>query len=248
MKGSEAIVNNLLESDIDSPEVVLQTFEPRYMVISKVHQLNPRKTYWGGMTDKPDLTTGRGYWHNGPLEAATFNEQEAEANLRYLKDNYIRLGYSEERADAQVGIELMSPKLFDRWRKRREYQAAQKALRHARRQQEGVDPDDIEGTIRREIGARSEPIREVNVIGRRWFRRGPGTTYHSYDLFVNGKLLHRIDLAYGYGDQYLWNAFHWLVKNGYFEMEKNEPPWQTAERLGFKLNYEVTDVPRKRDL
>lgn len=110
------------------------------------------------------------------------------------------------------------------------------------------DPDDPETVIRQEVARRAEPIKELTIHGRRWFRRGPGTTYHSAQIFINGKLVHEIPYAYGYSDDYLWNAFRWLEKNGYIEKTENEPPWVTAEREGFKLNYDVIDVPRKRDL
>lgn len=110
------------------------------------------------------------------------------------------------------------------------------------------DPDDPEAVVRAEVARRAEPIKTVTVHGRRWFRRGPGTTYHSAQIFINGKLVHEIPYAYGYSDDYLWNAFRWLEKNGYIDKTENEPPWVTAEREGFKLDYDVIDVPRKRDL
>lgn len=110
------------------------------------------------------------------------------------------------------------------------------------------DPDDPEMVIRREVAFRSVPINSIRVLGKRWFRRGPGTTYHSAYIWINNKLVHVIPFAYGYGHQYLYNAFEWLKNHGFVDMGENEAPWQVAQRMGFHLDYEVEDVPRKADL
>jgi hypothetical protein len=89
----------------------------------------------------------------------------------------------------------------------------------------------------------------IVVIGRRWFRKGPGNTYHSAEIIVDGKCVNKIPFAYGYGDQYLYNAFDWLAANGYITRESNaEAPFRWAERNNVTLTYSVTDVARKRDL
>lgn len=97
-------------------------------------------------------------------------------------------------------------------------------------------------------------ISNIVIHGRRWFQRGPGNTYHSAEIIVDGKTVHKIDFRYGYGDQYLYNAFDWLENNGYIErLPRNssnvpEAPWRWAERVGVTLNYSATDVQRKKDL
>jgi len=111
-----------------------------------------------------------------------------------------------------------------------------------------ADLDSPEAFVKRETARRGEPIKNLYIRGRRWFQRGPGNTYHSVSIYLNDKLVHTIPFAYGYGDQYLWNAFEWLDANGYLDRTQNEPPWVTAERLGFKLNYSVDDVKRRCDL
>lgn len=108
--------------------------------------------------------------------------------------------------------------------------------------------DDPEAFIKREVERRAVPIKEIQIFGRRWFNRGPGNTYYSAQILINGKLVHRIPFAYGYGDQFLYDSFDWLEKHGYVDKTQNEPPWVTAERMGFNLIYDVSDVKRKRDL
>lgn len=92
------------------------------------------------------------------------------------------------------------------------------------------------------------------VLGRRWFCRGPGNTYHSSTIYVDGDCVHKVDFAYGYGQQYEESALQWLEKNGYLpglEHHKNgshESLWRYCERMGIKYSQDVTDVPRKKDL
>jgi hypothetical protein len=91
------------------------------------------------------------------------------------------------------------------------------------------------------------------VVGRRWFQRGPGNTYHSSEIFVNGKLVHRIPYASGYDRMFEQNAEEWLIKNGYIDAEPYKhggypPMWQLAKDQGFTYSASVSDVSRKKDL
>jgi len=94
----------------------------------------------------------------------------------------------------------------------------------------------------------------VVLIGRRWFRHGPGNTYHSCEIILDGQPVHKIDYAYGYGNQYEWNAWDWLEANGYAPTREHssngskESPWRYCERMGIVYTTTVTDVPRKKDL
>lgn len=94
----------------------------------------------------------------------------------------------------------------------------------------------------------------IEVNGRRWFRRGPGNTYHSVEIIVDGDVVHVTPYAYGYDDQYLWTARQWLKKNGYLpgiEDYKNgggESIWRYCERVGCSFTYSIEDVKRKKHL
>jgi hypothetical protein len=102
--------------------------------------------------------------------------------------------------------------------------------------------------------SRKTKVRSITVIGRRWWQKLYGNTYHSVEVLVNGECVHKIDFAYGYGDQYVWNARQWLAENGFLpgvEQHENgsgESLWRYCERLGIAYSASVTDVARKRDL
>lgn len=61
----------------------------------------------------------------------------------------------------------------------------------------------------------------INIIGKRWFQKTYGNTYHSVSVTVDGKHLDRIPFAYGYGEQYLQNAHSLLQKHGYYPKTDN---------------------------
>ena len=97
-------------------------------------------------------------------------------------------------------------------------------------------------------------IRSIVLVGRRWFNRTFGNTYHSVEIIVDGKNVHKIDYAYGYGSQWEYNARVWLDKNGYLPGIENrdgtpgESLWRYCERMAIEYVTTVTDVPRKKDL
>lgn len=95
------------------------------------------------------------------------------------------------------------------------------------------------------------------IIGRRWFDRINGNTYHSVEVYKGGKLLERVPFQYGYGDGYMQTAGDIIAKHC-------PALWRTVEaKAGYKLataaalsRYDariqiiqsVTDVTRKGDL
>ena len=92
------------------------------------------------------------------------------------------------------------------------------------------------------------------LVGRRWFARTYGNTYHSVEIYVNGNRVYKVDYAYGYGSQWEWTAFDWLDANGYTPGRQHsangsrECAWRYCERMGIQYNSTVTDVQRKKDL
>lgn len=91
-------------------------------------------------------------------------------------------------------------------------------------------------------------FKSVFIVGRRWFERTNGNTYHSSEIYVNNKLVHKIDFCYGYGNQFEYTAFDWLKKNGYISCDSNEAPWRFFQERDISYNSSVTDVRRKKDL
>ena len=116
---------------------------------------------------------------------------------------------------------------------------------------EPPDVDDPSVVLKHEVATRSEPIKELEVRGRRWFRRGAGGVYCKAYIYINGKLIHVTPEQYGYGDHYLTLATDWLRRNGYLEdllPDPRDPIWYLRDKHGIKLQYGVRDVPRERDL
>jgi len=116
---------------------------------------------------------------------------------------------------------------------------------------EATDPDDPEAFVQREVAQRSEPIKSLEVYGRRWYRRGAGGVYCKAYIYVNGKLVHVTPEQYGYGDHYLTLAKDWLMRHGYLAGlldDERDPLWTLRDKHGIDLKYSVTDVPRERDL
>ena len=96
--------------------------------------------------------------------------------------------------------------------------------------------------------------RSIEINGRRWFRRGPGNTYHSVEIIVDGEVVHVVPYAYGYDQQYEWTARSWLRQAGYLpgliENSKgtSESLWSYCQRVGCQYQSSVENVRRKKDL
>lgn len=97
----------------------------------------------------------------------------------------------------------------------------------------------------------------ITIIGRRWFQRTYGNTYHSVSVIVDGTNIGRVPFMYGYGDQYIQTAFSILQDKGIY-------PKTGERRNGFEVDYSrflddmrnhrdrftitVSDVARQKDL
>jgi hypothetical protein len=99
-----------------------------------------------------------------------------------------------------------------------------------------------------ELLATFEDVQNIVVVGRRWFERTNGNTYHSAEIYVNGHMVHKIGFTYGYGNQFEWNAWTWLKNNGYIKGANSSCPSYWCRENGIVYNSTVTDVKRKKDL
>ncbi len=95
--------------------------------------------------------------------------------------------------------------------------------------------------------------RSILVLGRRWFERTNGNTYHTARVLVDGVEVATVPYQYGYGSQYEQNALDALEALGLMpgrEHYKNggSEGWQYFKRNGIQYSAEAVDVERKRDL
>jgi|TARA_Y100000034_G_C6907183_1_gene421381 hypothetical protein len=94
----------------------------------------------------------------------------------------------------------------------------------------------------------------IVISARRWFRKGPGNTYHSATIWVDGVEVEGIEYAYGYGDHYLCTSASKLDTLGYMpgreyrESGSHESLYTYCDRMGISFTYSVSDVKRKKDL
>ncbi len=94
----------------------------------------------------------------------------------------------------------------------------------------------------------------ITVIGRRWFQRTYGNTYHTAEILIDGVTVHKTPRQYGYGSAYEDSAAAWLESAGYITRKAyanggHEPLWQVVrERMGLNWQSLAIDVSRERDL
>lgn len=84
------------------------------------------------------------------------------------------------------------------------------------------------------------------IIGRRWFQRTYGNTYHSVSItLANGETINS-GKHYGYGEQYMQTAYAMLRERVPELPERGCITIELNKR--FNLVYQVMDVARERDL
>ena len=90
-------------------------------------------------------------------------------------------------------------------------------------------------------------VKSIQVIGKRWFQRSYGNTYHSVKISINNNKWIRLPKQYGYGDQYITTAKNYLVKEGILE-HSPDVLWRYCQYHNIKLLTSVSDVKREIDL
>jgi hypothetical protein len=87
----------------------------------------------------------------------------------------------------------------------------------------------------------------ITIIGRRWFEKTNGNTYHSVSVSVNGELIERVGFAYGYDNSYTQTARAILEKYYKLPLAKYQAIWNLRDN-GINIVDSVSDVARKKDL
>lgn len=87
----------------------------------------------------------------------------------------------------------------------------------------------------------------LTIIGRRWFERVNGNTYHSVEIYLNGEMIASNPFNYGYDRQFEQTAIELLEKKYRLPLKEHEALWRLKD-YGVNLVSSVTDVQRKKDL
>lgn len=114
----------------------------------------------------------------------------------------------------------------------------------------------------------------IVLIGRRWFDKRAGNTYHDTEIIVHGfhgfngmyatelgcsghhieaLLQHRTIMQYGYGDHYIQTGADWLEAQGIISCKvhangSKQPLWQYCQDNGIKLITSCVDVINRKEL
>lgn len=101
-------------------------------------------------------------------------------------------------------------------------------------------------------------VQNITIIGRRWFQRTYGNTYHSVKVYVDSKLIGSKDFTYGYDSSFLQTAHELLQDAGIYErtnkrlssgsMEDFYNFQQDMRNYRDRFVIDVCDVQRKKDL
>lgn len=98
------------------------------------------------------------------------------------------------------------------------------------------------------------PPQSIHIEGRRWFQRGPGNTYHTVRIWIDGEHMHTSGRTYGYGEGFLQTAFEWMGAHVWphlAERHANGSPKHYGTQYLREVmygTYSVSDVGRERDL
>ena len=90
-------------------------------------------------------------------------------------------------------------------------------------------------------------IKSITVLGRRWFEKVNGNTYHSVVILLNGEFFSKVNFTYGYGDHYIQSALERLLLLSHIP-KGTLSLWQYCKKNNIKYYCDVVDVTRKKDL
>lgn len=91
-------------------------------------------------------------------------------------------------------------------------------------------------------------MKTLYVLGKRWFDKVNGNTYHSATIYINGEFYKKIDCRYGYDDQYLQSANELLIEDKIIKDINHVFLYTYCNDKNIKFCYDVVDVQRKKDL
>lgn len=83
-------------------------------------------------------------------------------------------------------------------------------------------------------------MKNVTIVGKRWFDKKNGNTYFSSRIFINNKLIKTIPMSYGYGDQFEQVSIQYLQENGI--IKSNLLRFEIREK--YNMLVEVSEVKK----
>lgn len=89
----------------------------------------------------------------------------------------------------------------------------------------------------------------ITIIGRRWFDKSAGNTYHSCECLVNGQHVATVNFKYGYERAYEYSGMNRLAELGYLpDFTPQTVIWRYCQDRGITYHATHSDVNRKKDL
>jgi len=98
----------------------------------------------------------------------------------------------------------------------------------------------------------------IQIIGKRWFDKKNGNTYHSVEVYEDNKFIGKNPFEYGYDEQYIQSAFKILQNAGIYPktnkrllsgLNEDYYNFQQERRSNRdKFLITVSDVSRRKDL
>jgi len=97
----------------------------------------------------------------------------------------------------------------------------------------------------------------ITIIGKRYFQKTYGNTYHSVNVIVDGESIGYVPFAYGYDDHYKQTAHKILQNKGFFPITNERINGMCKDLYEFgqfvmnnreKFTFVCVDVDRKKDL
>ncbi len=91
-------------------------------------------------------------------------------------------------------------------------------------------------------------LNSYTIVGKRWFERTYGNTYHSVRIYKGKELIAEKLFTYGYEEHYMQTAAELMVKAGLIPAFEHENYFQVRNELNANCLILIDDVSRKKDL
>ena len=83
-----------------------------------------------------------------------------------------------------------------------------------------------------DIDGRCQKVSNITISARRWFDGTAGNTYHSVDVYANGKHIGRNPFEYGYDEADLQTAHVILEKKGLYPYKRTKKLVEVKDKFG----------------